>query len=75
MAFRATTKRNERGARKIGREKVKLAIGETREYPVNTKERGRERERGRGGNGRDNRQRYAKESASFGRGTNDKEYL
>lgn len=42
MAFRATTKRNERGtARKIGREKVKLAIGETRESGQYERERER----------------------------------
>lgn len=70
-----TTKRNktkgeEGGGTKKTREKVKLVIGETRGIrPI------RERERKREGATGEITRRDAKESASFGRGTNDKEYL
>lgn len=66
---RNKTKRGGRGTRKT-REKVKLVIGETRGIrPI------RERERKREGATGEITRRDAKESASFGRGTNDKEYL
>lgn len=66
----ATTKRNKTKGREEGEKDTRES--ETRNWRNTRSMRETERERERGG---EITRRDAKESASFGRGTNDKEYL